>query len=114
MGRIYSSGLVSGGDESSIRDIAYELVGVGSLDADGGDSSSRTGSGGGLILDSSEPGELYPESSDSSPKPKVTVSSSGVRRGTIVFQVSGGTGEDLGEGLTWADGEYFNTISVQR
>lgn len=89
-------------------------MGVDSLDSEGVDSSSRTGNGGGLILDCSDPGELYPESSDTSPDSKGTVSSSGVKRGMIVFQVCDETGKDLGEALTWADGEYLNTISVQR
>ncbi len=59
-------------------------MGVASLNADNGGSFSRIGTGGGLMLD---PGELYPESSDKSKDPRAKLSSSGVSRGTIDFQV---------------------------
>lgn len=103
VGRVYSSALASRGDGSSVRMMLYESEEMGSLEFDGGDdgdSSSRTGNGGGLISESSGPGELYPESFDISPNPKGTVSSSGVRMGTIVFHVWGAAEEALGETLT--------------
>lgn len=62
-----------------------------------GESSSRKGNGGGLI---SDPGELYPESSDSSDEPKSKVSSSGVRMGIIDFQVCEDAGQDRGRPFT--------------
>ena len=110
-GMICSSALVSRGVGSSTRGIVYGLVGVGSFDVEDGESSSRYGIGGGLI---SDPGELYPESSETSDNPKSKVSSSGVSKGTIDLQVCDDIGHDLGRPLTLADGEYFNTISVHR
>lgn len=69
---------------SRVRGIVYGLVGVSSLDVEHGESSPDSGIGGGLM---SDPGDLYPESSDKSADPKSKLSSSGVSRGTIVFQV---------------------------
>ena len=60
------------------------LVGVGSMDVEHGESSSCNGNGGGLI---SDPGELYPQSSDSSDEPKSKVSSSGVRMGITMPKI---------------------------
>lgn len=93
-----------------IPDAVQVLVGVATLDAERGGGISHVGSGGGLM---SDPGELYPESSDRSAGPKSKLSSSGVSRGTIDFQVWTDDGQDLGV-FTWADGEYLRTMLTQR
>lgn len=46
--------------------------------------------------------------------PKLRLSSSGVRRGIIVFHVPIAHGDDLGDESDDADGEYFSTTSVHR
>ena len=79
-------------------------VGVGSFEV--GTRSSRIGIGGGLI---SDPGESYPESSDSSAPPKSVMSRLGVSRSTTSFQEIAGLGDERGD-----DGEYLSTISTQR
>ena len=99
---------VARGVGSSVLGVPVVLVGVGSFEFDQTDSSTR-------LANERRASEIVPWVSDAnSARPKSTVSSAGVKRGMTAFHELIARGEDLGEASGDIDGEYFNTMSVQR